>query len=125
VERQQAQEAAVAVAIAAAATASAGKLPPLPPNINPASGPFSQPSGGGSGAGGGGPPGFGPSPLLQRSTSGITLGADGLRLSGGALLSTGSVQRLPSGELYDGFPCVRVGDVLLPSSMDLRAFLGE
>lgn len=27
--------------------------------------------------------------------------------------------------VYDGFPCVRVGDCSLPSSMDLRAFLDE
>lgn len=27
--------------------------------------------------------------------------------------------------IYEGFPCVRVGDVVLPSSMDLRAFLDE
>lgn len=32
----------------------------------------------------------------------------------------GSLRRLPSGNVYDGFPCVRVGDYLLPSSMDLR-----
>ena len=34
----------------------------------------------------------------------------------------GSLRRMPSGNLYEGFPCVRVGDYLLPSSMDLRAF---
>ena len=33
----------------------------------------------------------------------------------------GSLRRMPSGNLYEGFPCVRVGDYLLPSSMDLRA----
>jgi hypothetical protein len=126
VERQQAQEAATAAAIAAAAAAAEGQLPPLPPNITPTGGPFAQaasacaspapPSGGGGGA---------PAPLpLQRSTSGIALGADGLRLSDGALLSAGSLTRLPSGDAYDALPCLRVGDVLLPSSMDLRAFLG-
>lgn len=30
------------------------------------------------------------------------------------------VMRQPSGNIYDNFPCVRVGDVILPSSMDLR-----
>lgn len=34
-------------------------------------------------------------------------------------------RRQSSGNVYDGFPCVRVGDVLLPSSMDLRAYLEE
>ena len=76
-------------------------------------------------AAGGGPPAAPVGGGLQRSTSGITLGADGLRLSGGVLLSAGSLPRLPSGDVYEGFPCVRIGDVLLPSSMDLRAFLGE
>ena len=37
------------------------------------------------------------------------------------MLASG-LQRMPSGNVYDGFPCVRVGDFLLPSSMDLRAF---
>ena len=116
VERLRAQEAAAAAAASAVAAAS------VPPGAPPPAGPFSNvPAAPGAGAaaapsGGGG---------LQRSTSGITLGADGLRLSGGVLLSAGSLPRLPSGDIYEGFPCVRIGDVLLPSSMDLRAFLGE
>ena len=30
-----------------------------------------------------------------------------------------------SSDLYDNFPCVRVGDYNLPSSMDLRQYLDE
>lgn len=37
----------------------------------------------------------------------------------------GAPVRLPSGNVYDGFNAVRVGDVQLPSSMDLRAYLEE
>lgn len=33
--------------------------------------------------------------------------------------------RMPSGNVYEGFNAVRVGDVQLPSSMDLRAYLEE
>lgn len=108
VERQQAQA-------AAAAAAASGQLPPGAPAPRA---PFdsSTPFAGSGGSSSGG---------LQRSTSGITLGADGLRLSGGVLLSAGSLPRLPSGDVLEGFPCVRIGDVLLPSSMDLRAFLGK
>lgn len=36
-----------------------------------------------------------------------------------------SFRRHSSGNVYEGFPCVRVGDMVLPSSMDLRAFLEE
>jgi len=39
--------------------------------------------------------------------------------------SSSSLHRHSSGNVYEGFPCVRVGDVILPSSMDLRAFLDE
>jgi hypothetical protein len=39
---------------------------------------------------------------------------------GEAAVLANSLQRMPSGNIYDGFPCVRVGDFLLPSSMDLR-----
>lgn len=116
-ERQQAQHAAAAAAAAAVAAAAAGQLPPgapAPRGPFDASAPFPAP-GGGAPAGGS---------SLARSSSGITLGADGLRLSGGALLTAGSLPRLPSGDVFEGFPCVRIGDVLLPSSMDLRAFLG-
>lgn len=42
---------------------------------------------------------------------------------GEAAVLAGNLQRMPSGNIYDGFPCVRVGDFLLPSSMDLSAFL--
>jgi hypothetical protein len=48
------------------------------------------------------------------------------RLPSANLLSAaGSVQRVPSGNVYDNFPCVRVGDVILPSSMDLRELRGR
>ena len=63
------------------------------------------PSTGGAGGGGGG--GLAPSGSMPRLPSGL-------------LSPSGSVQRVPSGNLYDNFPCVRVGDVNLPSSMDLR-----
>ena len=33
--------------------------------------------------------------------------------------------RASSGNIYEGFPCVRVGETILPSSMDFRAFLEE
>lgn len=46
-------------------------------------------------------------------------------LSDAFLRRSSSLHRNPSGNVYDGFPCVRVGDVVLPSSMDLRAFLEE
>ncbi|KAK9814337.1 hypothetical protein WJX72_004126 [[Myrmecia] bisecta] len=43
--------------------------------------------------------------------------------------SSGELQftltRQPSGNIYDNFPCVRVGDYNLPSSMDLRHYLEE
>lgn len=39
--------------------------------------------------------------------------------------SSSSLHRNPSGNVYEGFPCVRVGDMVLPSSMDLRAFLDD
>ena len=42
---------------------------------------------------------------------------------GEAAVLANSLQRMPSGNIYDGFPCVRVGDFLLPSSMDLRTLL--
>lgn len=32
---------------------------------------------------------------------------------------------MSSGNVYDDFPCVRVGDYDLPSSMDLRQYLDE
>lgn len=37
----------------------------------------------------------------------------------------GLLSREPSGNVYDNFPCVRVGDYDLPSSMDLRQYLDE
>ncbi len=37
----------------------------------------------------------------------------------------GFLRRQSSGNIYDGFPCVRVGEYNLPSSMDLRQFLDE
>ena len=40
---------------------------------------------------------------------------------GEAAALAGGLQRMPSGNVYDGFPCIRVGDFVLPSSMDLRA----
>ena len=33
--------------------------------------------------------------------------------------------RPSSGSVYDGFPCIRVGETVLPSSMDFRAFIEE
>lgn len=42
---------------------------------------------------------------------------------GEAAVLANSLQRMPSGNIYDGFPCVRIGDFLLPSSMDLRMLL--
>ena len=39
--------------------------------------------------------------------------------------SNSSLHRHSSGNVYEGFPCVRIGDHILPSSMDLRAFLDE
>lgn len=35
------------------------------------------------------------------------------------------MSRKSSGSVYDNFPCVRVGDYDLPSSMDLRQYLDE
>eukprot|EP00887_Chlorella_sp_A99_P000294 scaffold13.g294.t1 len=61
---------------------------------------------------------------LQKQGSGVTVTAEGVLL-GSTLISSGSLQRQPSGDIYADFPCVRVGDVLLPSSMDLRRFLEE
>jgi hypothetical protein len=46
-------------------------------------------------------------------------------LSDAFLRRSSSLHRHSSGNVYEGFPCVRVGDVILPSSMDLRAFLDE
>ena len=46
-------------------------------------------------------------------------------LSDAFLRRSSSLHRNPSGNVYEGFPCVRVGDHILPSSMDLRAFLDE
>ena len=40
---------------------------------------------------------------------------------GEAAALAGTLQRMPSGNVYDNFPCIRVGDFVLPSSMDLRA----
>ena len=37
----------------------------------------------------------------------------------------GLLSRKSSGSVYDNFPCVRVGDYDLPSSMDLRQYLDE
>ena len=37
----------------------------------------------------------------------------------------GLLRRQSSGNIYEGFPCVRVGEYNLPSSMDLRQFLDE
>ncbi len=37
----------------------------------------------------------------------------------------GLLSRKSSGNVYDNFPCVRVGDYDLPSSMDLRQYLDE
>ena len=37
----------------------------------------------------------------------------------------GLLSRKSSGNVYDDFPCVRVGDYDLPSSMDLRQYLDE
>lgn len=37
----------------------------------------------------------------------------------------GLIRRQSSGNIYEGFPCVRVGEYNLPSSMDLRQFLDE
>ena len=37
----------------------------------------------------------------------------------------GLLSRKSSGTVYDNFPCVRVGDYDLPSSMDLRQYLDE
>lgn len=42
---------------------------------------------------------------------------------GEAAALAGGLQRMPSGNIYDGFPCIRIGDFVLPSSMDLRAYL--
>ncbi|GAB4815349.1 hypothetical protein N2152v2_002395 [Parachlorella kessleri] len=62
----------------------------------------------------------------SRLPSGGLLSAGSLpRLPSGSLVSARSLQRMPSGNVYDNFPCVRVGDVVLPSSMDLRAYLDE
>lgn len=44
----------------------------------------------------------------------------GVQAGGEGLLS-----RKSSGTVYDNFPCVRVGDYDLPSSMDLRQYLDE
>ena len=37
----------------------------------------------------------------------------------------GLLRRKSSGTVYDNFPCVRVGEYDLPSSMDLRQYLDE
>eukprot|EP00890_Picochlorum_soloecismus_P002237 jgi/Picsp_1/3013/NSC_01235-R1_endoribonuclease dicer len=46
-------------------------------------------------------------------------------LSDALIRRSSSHQSHQGSNIYEGFPCVRVGDVVLPSSMDLRAFLDE
>ena len=46
-------------------------------------------------------------------------------LSDALIRRSSSMVSQASTSIYEGFPCVRVGDVVLPSSMDLRAFLDE
>ena len=46
-------------------------------------------------------------------------------LSDALIRRSSSHQSQQGSNIYEGFPCVRVGDVILPSSMDLRAFLDE
>ncbi|KAL0039591.1 hypothetical protein WJX77_002835 [Trebouxia sp. C0004] len=54
------------------------------------------------------------SPLMQPAfTAAAALGGEGL------------LSRKSSGNVYDNFPCVKVGDYNLPSSMDLRQYLDE
>ena len=45
--------------------------------------------------------------------------------SGSLFESYSALKRQASGNLYEGFSCVRVGSIVLPSSMDLRNFLDE
>lgn len=65
--------------------------------------------------------------LLPVHTMLLTLPIDcqqvpsGVLNRGEAAALAGGLQRMPSGNIYDGFPCIRVGDFVLPSSMDLRA----
>ena len=61
---------------------------------------------------------------MTRLPSGGLISAGSMpRLPSGSLVSARSLQRMPSGNVYDNFPCVRVGDVVLPSSMDLRELI--
>ena len=47
------------------------------------------------------------------------------RASTSAITGEGLIRRKSSGNVYEDFPCVRVGDYDLPSSMDLRQYLDE
>lgn len=66
-----------------------------------------------------------PARQSQQLTSWPTLERLPSTLSDTFLRRSTSIHRATSGGIPDGFPCVRVGDVVLPSSMDLRAFLDE
>lgn len=73
---------------------------------------------------------------LERMVSRAQLPGLGDRLSSNASFSSqmnrgeaaamaGNLQRMPSGNVYEGFPCIRIGDFVLPSSMDFRQYLDE
>lgn len=55
------------------------------------------------------------SPLMQPASTAAAAASGG----------EGLLSRKSSGNVYDNFPCVRVGDYNLPSSMDLRQYLDE
>ena len=72
------------------------------------------------------PPPPSPGPLLPPPLATLsTIDRLPSSLSDAFIRRSSSLLRHPSGNVYEGFPCVRVGDVVLPSSMDLRAFLEE
>lgn len=50
---------------------------------------------------------------------------DALRTCSAFAGGEGLLSRKSSDNVYDNFPCVRVGDYNLPSSMDLRQYLDE